>query len=167
MTHGKHTRNPGYEPGNHWVVCDRCGFDYRAEDVIEEWTGAVVCRQKCWEPRHPQDFVRAVEDDMTPTGPIRTDALEADAVSLKDSEQAEGSITETTFGSDEIDKAIDTSTNPVPTHVAPHYEGNDASNTNPQNNSVNQKTDGEAVDTSVDYYSDDIFEDVTYDANED
>lgn len=73
MSYGKHTRNPGYQPGNYWLVCDRCGFDYRLEDMVEEWTGAVVCRRWCYEPRHPQDLLRGFEDDQSPRGLTRTE----------------------------------------------------------------------------------------------
>lgn len=48
--------------GDYKAVCDRCGWDYLASDLREEWTGLMVCRS-CWEIRHPQDFVRGVEDD--------------------------------------------------------------------------------------------------------
>lgn len=52
----------GYEPGNYWVICDRCGFKRRINTVRKEWNGLLVCFPECWEPRHPQDFVRAVRD---------------------------------------------------------------------------------------------------------
>lgn len=32
------------------VVCDRCGFLYKAEELFKEWTGHMVCR-KCLDPR--------------------------------------------------------------------------------------------------------------------
>lgn len=67
---GKHTRNPGYRPGNHWVVCDRCGFDIRASEARETWDGLVVCPED-WEPRHPQDFVRGREDKQAAEDPVR------------------------------------------------------------------------------------------------
>lgn len=50
-----------YIPGDPYVCCDRCGFDYRMSQTIKEWTGLRVCR-KCWEPRHPQEFVKGVPD---------------------------------------------------------------------------------------------------------
>ena len=71
--YGKHTKNPGWQPGNHWVVCDRCGFDYRVKDVALEWTGSVVCKRWCYEPRHPQDLLRGFEDDQTAKGLVRTE----------------------------------------------------------------------------------------------
>lgn len=43
------------------VICDRCGFRYKNHELQKEWTGFMVCTH-CWEPRHPQDFVRAVPD---------------------------------------------------------------------------------------------------------
>lgn len=69
-TKGKHTRSPGYRPGNHWVVCDRCGFDVRSQDAKETWDGLVVCSED-YEPRHPQDFVRGTADKIAATGLIR------------------------------------------------------------------------------------------------
>lgn len=70
MTFGKHTPNSGWRSNSHWVECDRCGFDYRVQDVRTEWNGLVVCRS-CYEPRHPQDFVKGVKDDTSPVGPTR------------------------------------------------------------------------------------------------
>lgn len=64
--------NAGFQPGNHWVNCPRCSFDYRASEMRKEWTGQYVCH-KCWEPRHPQDFVRSVKDSTTPVGPVRSE----------------------------------------------------------------------------------------------
>lgn len=46
------------------VLCDRCGFKFKNVDIKEEWTGLMVCKE-CWEPRHPQDFLRAVEEDTS------------------------------------------------------------------------------------------------------
>jgi len=43
------------------AICDRCGFKYKASQLRPEWTGLMVC-SKCWEPRHPQDFLRGVPD---------------------------------------------------------------------------------------------------------
>lgn len=59
--YGKRTRNAGYKPGSHWVDCDRCGFTIRSEDARVTWDGLVVCPSD-WEPRHPQDFVRAMDE---------------------------------------------------------------------------------------------------------
>lgn len=67
---GKKTRNPGYEPGNHWVICDVCACAIRAKDAMFRWDNAVVCPDD-WEPRHPQDFVRGRADKIVPDEPIR------------------------------------------------------------------------------------------------
>lgn len=41
------------------LVCDRTGFMVTVEEGLKkEWTGAMV-RKESYEPRHPQDFVRA------------------------------------------------------------------------------------------------------------
>lgn len=70
---GKHTPGAGYQPLNHWVVCDSCGFDIRAQDIRETWDHRLVCPSD-WEPRHPQDFVRSKYDDMSAKGPVRPPA---------------------------------------------------------------------------------------------
>lgn len=66
-----HSRSPGYDPGNHWVVCMRCGFDYRANEIVKDKQkpGLLVCRD-CFDGRHPQEFVRSVPERMTPQGPV-------------------------------------------------------------------------------------------------
>ena len=40
-----------------------CGFDYYASDMKLRWDGLWVCKDD-WEPRHPQDFVRARADKI-------------------------------------------------------------------------------------------------------
>jgi len=65
-----HSASPGFKSGLHWVCCDRCGFDYYHTEVREEWNGLVVCRE-CYEPRHPQDFVRGKRDKIVGDWPLR------------------------------------------------------------------------------------------------
>lgn len=74
------------------AICDRCGFKYKSGQIRLEWNGLRVCHGEgtngCWEPRHPQDFVRGKKDDQTvpwtrsepddvfiTPGPINTDDL--------------------------------------------------------------------------------------------
>lgn len=83
-----HSRNPGYQPGNHWMVCDVCGFDYRSSEMRKRWDGAWVCR-KDWESRHPQDFVKGRRDKMRvpiarPATPIDTLTTTLSAGASKD-----------------------------------------------------------------------------------
>jgi len=66
---GKHTSNPGYQAGNHWNVCQRCGFDMRLSDSTIEWNGLKVCND-CWEPRHPLDFAQAHPEDTSAKGVV-------------------------------------------------------------------------------------------------
>lgn len=54
----------GWRPGDWLYQCQRCGFTKYASEIRQEWTGLRVCRT-CWEPRHPQEFVRGKADDMT------------------------------------------------------------------------------------------------------
>ncbi len=51
----------GYRPGDHYVICDECGFKVRASDTRKRWDGLRVC-SKDFENRHPQDFVRGRHD---------------------------------------------------------------------------------------------------------
>ena len=39
-------------------VCDCCGFDFKQSQLRKRWDGAMVC-DKDWEPRHPQDSLKA------------------------------------------------------------------------------------------------------------
>ncbi len=66
----KHTRSPGYTPGDNWLVCDVCGCHVYSSDALQRWDGMVVCKQD-WEPRHEQDFVRARKDKLIPDGLLR------------------------------------------------------------------------------------------------
>ena len=66
-------RSPGYRPGNHWLICDRCGFAVRSSEARETWNGLVVCEAD-WEPRHPQDMVRGRNEDTSAKGLVRPEA---------------------------------------------------------------------------------------------
>ena len=93
------SRNPGYQPGNHWGICDRCGFAYRASELKKTWDGLFVCEED-WEPRHPQDFVRGRADKITPSGPIRPDPEETfvdDPGFIDKSDDPDYSVPEGTF----------------------------------------------------------------------
>ena len=82
--HNQHTRNPGFKPGDNWAECQRCGFDIYGSKLKKEWTGLLVC-EKCWEPRHPQDFVRARKEDTSPQE-LHTGNISAgeDTINLQD-----------------------------------------------------------------------------------
>ena len=65
-----HPRSPGYVPGTHWLTCDRCGFDYKEEEMRLTWDGLMVCLED-WEPRNEQEFLRPIADVTTPEGEVR------------------------------------------------------------------------------------------------
>lgn len=52
------------------ACCDRCGFEYKSGQLRKEWNGLRTCSgaatNNCWEPRHPQDFVRGKKDKQSP-----------------------------------------------------------------------------------------------------
>lgn len=52
-----------YLSGEFNVTCDRCSKKIKAHQAKHEWTGFIVCGD-CWEPRHPQDFVKARADKI-------------------------------------------------------------------------------------------------------
>lgn len=56
-----------YRPGDHYVICDECGFKYRASETRKRWDGMRVC-QKDYEGRHPQDGVRGRRDRQAVKG---------------------------------------------------------------------------------------------------
>lgn len=52
-----------YNPGDYWMVCDECGLKFRKSQMVKRWDGCWVC-QKDYEPRHPQESVRAKADKV-------------------------------------------------------------------------------------------------------
>jgi hypothetical protein len=44
--------------GDSKAVCDVCGFHMHQSKLKKRWDNAMVCTQ-CWEPRHPQDLIKA------------------------------------------------------------------------------------------------------------
>lgn len=54
--------------GDYRVIADCCGFKKWASETRMQWDGMRVCK-KHWEPRHPQDFVRAVPDYQSVPNP--------------------------------------------------------------------------------------------------
>jgi hypothetical protein len=53
-----------YKRGSWNVICQRCGFKHKAEEVKKEWTGLVVCKP-CFEHRHVADFIRGRQEKQT------------------------------------------------------------------------------------------------------
>ena len=43
------------------ALCDSCGFKFKSSDLKLRWDGLMV-DDACWEPRQPQDFLRAVKE---------------------------------------------------------------------------------------------------------
>lgn len=60
------------------AACDVCGFKFKASELSSRWDGMKCCA-KCWDPRHPQDFVRGVPEQQTPpwTRPRGEDVMAA------------------------------------------------------------------------------------------
>lgn len=54
-----------YESGGWNTVCYECGRKRKAFSLMRHWQGYYVCPEH-WEARHPQDFVRGVQDVQTP-----------------------------------------------------------------------------------------------------
>ena len=56
------------------VLCDRCGVQFKASQLRDEWTGLKTCSE-CWEPRHPSDLARIPRTEKAPpwTRPEGTD----------------------------------------------------------------------------------------------
>lgn len=53
------------EVGDWNVACSMCGRKRKASQMVKNWQGFWRCPEHN-EPRHPQDFVRSVPDNMTP-----------------------------------------------------------------------------------------------------
>jgi len=72
-----------YVKGDWKTVCDACGRFFLASDLIKRWDGKMVCKAD-WEPRQPQDFVKAkVDIQAAPwTRPQTADTFESSISSL-------------------------------------------------------------------------------------
>lgn len=61
---------PTFQKGKWNVICDRCGSEYKSDQLRLEWTNLRVCcgpgTNGCWEPRHPQDMVKGKADRQAP-----------------------------------------------------------------------------------------------------
>lgn len=75
MTHGSRDY---LKIGDMNAICDECGFKFKLSELVERWDGALVDR-KCWEPRHPRDFVRIPRTESPPpTGRPEPAVVETD-----------------------------------------------------------------------------------------
>lgn len=77
-----------HKAGDWLYACQRCGRTYYASQTRKEWTSLRVCG-RCWEPRHPQDFVRGKKDDIVPpfaSEPSDTDIDTIDIIVASDGE---------------------------------------------------------------------------------
>lgn len=56
--------NPdAFDYPSNYEICDRTGFRLRRGELTDEWTGMKV-RPESWEPRHPQEFIHSLPDDL-------------------------------------------------------------------------------------------------------
>jgi hypothetical protein len=53
-----------YNSGNYNAICDECGKKFKFEQLKKRWDGLFVCPRD-WEPRHPQDYVKGIRDNMS------------------------------------------------------------------------------------------------------
>jgi hypothetical protein len=54
-----------FAPGQWNAICDQCGAKFKASQLLLQWDNARVC-WSCYDPRHPQDFVRPILDTSSP-----------------------------------------------------------------------------------------------------
>ncbi len=43
-----------YVSGGAWATCDRCASKVRHNTLAKEWTGLMVCKTTCFDPRPPE-----------------------------------------------------------------------------------------------------------------
>jgi hypothetical protein len=91
------------ELGKWWMQCDRCGFKRKNDEMAKEWTGLMVCKDTCYETRHPQDFVRGVPDkqSVSPTRPESADVFISVTYNSGVLAQAHNTVPSGTFNTEE------------------------------------------------------------------
>lgn len=56
-----------YASGERNALCDVCGVKYKSNQLKKRWDGFMVCSVgSCWEPRHPQDYIRGPRPEKAP-----------------------------------------------------------------------------------------------------
>jgi len=65
-----------YKLGDWNVICDFCGDKRKSVECRMTWDNFFVCADTCWQPRHPQDFVRA-KADLQRVGIVRPDIIQS------------------------------------------------------------------------------------------
>lgn len=51
--------------GDFNAACSMCGRKRKASELVRNWQGMYRCKEHN-EPRHPQDFVRGIKENMAP-----------------------------------------------------------------------------------------------------
>lgn len=57
-----------WKSGDHKAVCHECGRVFLRSEMRTRWDKAIVCLAD-WEPRQPQDYVRARRDQIRVDSP--------------------------------------------------------------------------------------------------
>ena len=78
-----------FEQGGWNAACFRCGAKRKASEMKRQWQGYYVCPEH-WEPRHPQDFVKAVPDVEAVPWSQPEDGTAIPSCSLTDSQAIPG-----------------------------------------------------------------------------
>lgn len=51
-----------FKSGQWLAACDRCGWTYYAKDIKKEYHTELMVCSKCWDPQHPQELIRPVQE---------------------------------------------------------------------------------------------------------
>lgn len=60
-----------YIIGRHKAQCDICGRTRRDDELRIQWDGLMACRDRCWSPKHPNEYPRQVPNDGLPVANAR------------------------------------------------------------------------------------------------
>lgn len=60
-----------YTPGEHKTQCEICKRTRRNTEVRPQWDGRIVCADRCYSPKHPNDYPRPVVNDGLPVPDAR------------------------------------------------------------------------------------------------
>lgn len=66
-----------YQIGNHKAVCDICGRTRKGSDLRMQWDGLMACRDRCYSPKHPNEYPRPTINDGLPAPNARPRPLAA------------------------------------------------------------------------------------------
>lgn len=61
-------KSPPYKPGQHFALCDLCGYRFLSGELRKDYRGMMVCKDD-YETRHPQESIKVKKERIKVDNP--------------------------------------------------------------------------------------------------